>query len=226
MNEYPQKGLSNQIKFYFDIELSKDSASFYLTVPSNVEEMVINKAKTVWNKANIHVEAIENNFNIQTTELAELVLKDYNFKSLNTDKGDLFPLTNLLSMTKALNEKERVRVSICLEPLKRTNWMDKAKAEYKDYKNGKKMDRTIKLSEQLTKLGLQGMEKGLEMYINLQLLKFEVLFGVMFPEKTEETKQEILVNIQQQSIDSGVTLDGLSTILLINVHLKPFCRES
>ena len=204
------KGVIEPIKFYFDIELSKDSASFYLTIPSNVEEMVINKAKTVWNKANIHVEELENNFNVPTTELAELVLKDYNFKSLNTDKGDLFPLTNLLSMTKALNEKERVRVSICLEPLKRTNWMDKAKAEYKDYKNGKKMDRTIKLSEQLTKLGLQGVEKGLEMYVNLQLLKFEVLFGVMFPEKTEETKQEILVNIQQQSIDNGVTLDGLS----------------
>ena len=204
------KGVIEPIKFYFDIELSKDSASFYLTIPSNVEEMVINKAKTVWNKANIHVEELENNFNVPTTELAELVLKDYNFKSLNTDKGDLFPLTNLLSMTKALNEKERVRVSICLEPLKRTNWMDKAKAEYKDYKNGKKMDRTIKLSEQLTKLGLQGVEKGLEMYVNLQLLKFEVLFGVMFPEKTEETKQEILVNIQQQSIDNGVTQDGLS----------------
>lgn len=204
------KGVIEPIKFYFDIELSKDSASFYLTIPSNVEEMVINKAKTVWNKANIHVEELENNFNVPTTELAELVLKDYNFKSLNTDKVDLFPLTNLLSMTKALNEKERVRVSICLEPLKRTNWMDKAKAEYKDYKNGKKMDRTIKLSEQLTKLGLQGVEKGLEMYVNLQLLKFEVLFGVMFPEKTEETKQEILVNIQQQSIDNGVTLDGLS----------------
>ena len=58
------KGIIEPIKFYFDIELSKDSASFYLTVPSNVEEMVINKAKTVWNKANIHVETIENNFNI------------------------------------------------------------------------------------------------------------------------------------------------------------------
>ena len=204
------KGVIEPMKFYFDIELTKDSANFYLTLPTNVEEMVINKAKTVWNKANIHVEELENNFNIKTTELAELVLKDYTFKSLNTDKGDLFPLTNLLSMTKALTEKERVRVSICLEPLKRTNWIDKAQAEYKDFKKGKKMDRTVKLSEQLTKWGLQGIEKGLEMYINLQLLKFEVLFGVMFPEKTEETKQEILVNIQQQSINNGVILDGLS----------------
>ena len=58
------KGIIESMKFYFDIELTKDSANFYLTVPTNVEEMVINKAKTVWNKANIHVEAIENNFNI------------------------------------------------------------------------------------------------------------------------------------------------------------------
>ena len=76
-----KKGMNEVTKFYFDIELSKDSASFYLTVPQNVEEMVINKAKTIWPKANIHEEALENEFNDSTTDLAELVLKDYNFKS-------------------------------------------------------------------------------------------------------------------------------------------------
>ena len=77
-----KKGMNEVTKFYFDIELSKDSSSFYLTIPQNVEEMVINKAKTIWPKANIHEEALENEFNDSTTDLAELVLKDYNFKSL------------------------------------------------------------------------------------------------------------------------------------------------
>ena len=36
------KGVIEPMKFYFDIELTKDSANFYLTLPTNVEEMVIN----------------------------------------------------------------------------------------------------------------------------------------------------------------------------------------
>ena len=39
------KGIIEPMKFYFDIELTKDSANFYLTIPSNVEEMVVNKAR-------------------------------------------------------------------------------------------------------------------------------------------------------------------------------------
>ena len=52
------KGIIEPMKFYFDIELTKDSANFYLTIPSNVEEMVINKATTAWNKAKIQIEPL------------------------------------------------------------------------------------------------------------------------------------------------------------------------
>ena len=93
LNRITKKGLLESIKFYFDIELTKDSTTFYLTIPRNVDNLVMNKVKTVGDKANIHEQPLENNFNPKTTELAELVLKYDNFRSLSTDKGDLYPLT-------------------------------------------------------------------------------------------------------------------------------------
>ena len=204
-----KKGMNEVTKFYFDIELSKDSASFYLTVPQNVEEMVINKAKTIWPKANIHEEALENEFNDSTTDLAELVLKDYNFKSLSTDKGDLYPLTNIMAITKTLNDSERVRISICFEPLKRTNWIAKADSEHKAFKSGKRMDREISKSEQLMKLGFQGAETLINCYIGYKMLIFEAILGTIIPDSQEEQKQIINITLNNEDLMLN-KLDGIN----------------
>lgn len=204
-----KKGINEVTKFYFDIELSKDSASFYLTIPQNVEEMVINKAKTIWPKANIHEEALENEFNDSTTDLAELVLKDYNFKSLSTDKGDLYPLTNIMAITKTLNDSERVRISICFEPLKRTNWIAKADSEYKAFKSGKRMDREISKSEQLMKLGVKGAETLVNCYIGYKMLIFEAILGTIIPDSQEEQKQIINITLNNEGLMLN-KLDGIN----------------
>lgn len=204
-----KKGMNEVTKFYFDIELSKDSASFYLTVPQNVEEMVINKAKTIWPKANIHEEALENEFNDSTTDLAELVLKDYNFKSLSTDKGDLYPLTNIMAITKTLNDSERVRISLCFEPLKRTNWIAKADSEHKAFKSGKRMDREISKSEQLMKLGFQGAETLINCYIGYKMLIFEAILGTIIPDSQEEQKQIINITLNNEDLMLN-KLDGIN----------------
>lgn len=204
-----KKGMNEVTKFYFDIELSKDSASFYLTVPQNVEEMVINKAKTIWPKANIHEEALENEFNDSTTDLAELVLKDYNFKSLSTDKGDLFPLTNIMAITKTLTEDEHVRISLCFEPLKRTNWIAKADSEHKAFKSGKRMDREISKSEQLMKLGVKGAEMLVNCYIGYKMLIFEAILGTIIPDSPEEQKQIINITLNNEDLMLN-KLDGIN----------------
>ena len=204
-----KKGMNEVTKFYFDIELSKDSSSFYLTVPQNVEEMVINKAKTIWPKANIHEEALENEFNDSTTDLAELVLKDYNFKSLSTDKGDLFPLTNIMAITKTLTEDEHVRISLCFEPLKRTNWIAKADSEHKAFKSGKRMDREISKSEQLMKLGFQGAETLINCYIGYKMLIFEAILGTIIPDSQEEQKQIINITLNNEDLMLN-KLDGIN----------------
>lgn len=203
------KGLIEPIKFYFDIEITKEKTEFYLTVPRTVENLVLNKAKKIWDKANIHEEALKNKFNEKTTDLAELILKYHNFKSLSTDKGDLYPLTNIMAITKALGEEERVRISFCFEPIKRANWISKANDEYKQYKNGKRVDREVNKSEQLAKLGVKTVEIALNCYIEFQMLIFEAVLGTVVPESEEEKKQIININLN----DEGVLLnkvEGLS----------------
>ena len=128
-NRLSLKGIKEVTKFYFDIELSQNESKFYLTIPQNVEDLVLNKMKTVWDKANIHRESIESPFVVSNTEFGELVLRDYNFKSLDTSKGDLYPLTNVMSLVKTLRQNERVRISICFEPMKRTDWIAVASVE-------------------------------------------------------------------------------------------------
>ena len=210
-NRISLNGVKELTKFYFDIELSQNQAGFYLTVPRNVEDLVINKAKTIWNKANIHPEALETQFNVSNTECAELVLKDYNFKSLSTDKSDLFPLTNIMSLTKTLRENERVRVSICLEPIKRTNWIAMASDEKKQFKAGKRMDREISKSEQLFKMGVKGAETLLNYYIEYQMLIFEAILGTIIPSNDEEKKQTINITLTQDNTDMMFNrLDGIN----------------
>ena len=50
LHRITKKGIIEVTKFYFDIELTKNKTEFYLTIPQSVEEMVINKAKTIWPK--------------------------------------------------------------------------------------------------------------------------------------------------------------------------------
>ena len=194
------KGILETTKFYFDIELSQNHASFYLTIPENVEDLVISKAKTIWNKANIHIKPLENHFDEETTDIAELVLKDFNFKSLSTDKGDLYPLTNIMSITKALKEDERVRISICIEPIKRTNWIASANDEFKQFKLGKRVDREVSKSEQLMKLGIKSAEMLVNCYIEFQMLIFESILGSIVPDSDEEKKQIINVTLNNEDL--------------------------
>ena len=197
---FSTKGILETTKFYFDIELSQNQASFYLTIPSNVEDLVISKAKTIWNKANIHIKSMENHFNEETTDIAELVLKDFNFKSLSTDKGDLYPLTNIMSITKALKDDERVRISVCIEPIKRANWIASANDEFKQFKSGKRVDREVSKSEQLMKLGIKSAEMLVNCYIEFQMLIFESILGSIVPDSDEEKKQIINVTLNNEDL--------------------------
>ena len=203
LNRMTKKGLLEPTKFYFDIELTKNQTSFYLTIPQNLEDIVINKAKTIWDKANIHEENLASNIKEETTELAELVLKDFNFKSLSTDKGDLYPLTNIMAITKVLNDEETIRISVCFEPLKRTNWISKSHDEFKQFKRGKRVDREINKTEQLIKLGVKSAETLLNYYTEYQMLIFEAVLGTVIPDNDEEKKQIININLNNE----GATLN-------------------
>lgn len=200
-------------KSYFDIILRHNRVNFYFTVHEDYSDLIIGKMKTVWNKSEISRTPLENvnSFNPKHTEVSELVLRDYNFKSLDTDKGNLYPLTNMIGITKLLKEGEQVRINIAIEAVNRNNWVSVAKDEFKAYKKGKVIDNSMSTKEKALKLGFQGAEMGLNLYIDYKLLIFESIFGVIIPDKKEEElpkfelKIDSLDAMQQQNKYVGLT---------------------
>lgn len=190
-----RRGMYEKTKFYFDIELKKGGVDFFITLPDHVDELILSKAKNTWDKANIHEDELDNDFAINDVEFGELVLRDYNFKSLSTSKGDLYPLTNLLGLTNVLNDDERVRISICFEPLKRLDWVGRAEDEYKNFKKGKRINREVKKTEEAFKKGMAVAESAVSIYLEYKLLVLETLMGMIVSDSDKEEQKEPIINI-------------------------------
>ena len=189
--------LPNQV--YFDIVFKKGQANFYLSVKEEYEELLKNKMDTIWNNAEItKVDNIENGMSFKNTEVCELILKDYNFKSLSVSRGDLYPLTNMMGILKMLNDNETVRLNIAIEPIKRSNWVDIAKDEYKQYESGKIVNNDTDKREKLMKLGFTGAEAIVNLYIEMRLLLLESILGIITEEKEED---KFNINLKIDSLE-------------------------
>lgn len=183
-----------QSRCYFNIVMEKRQASFYISIPVEHEHLILNKLETVWNHAEIRkVDTVES-FNIDNSEVCDLVLKDYNFKSLRTDTRDLYPLTNMLGVTRDLLDGEGVRVSFAFKPLKRRNWSNIAKDEYKRFKKGIVVDNEITTGEEITKVLWKVLELAINTYIEFNILLFECIMGLFITHKEEE-KETIEIKI-------------------------------
>ncbi|MBE6067792.1 MAG: hypothetical protein E7211_08880 [Clostridium lundense] len=184
-------------KVYFDIIFRHRRVNFYFTVHADYEDLIVGKMRTIWNKADISrtPQYNVNAFNRKKTEICEMVLKDYNFKSLSTDKSNLYPLTNMMGITKILKEGEQVRINIAIEPTKRQNWVSVASDEFKSYKKGKVRDNEMSTKEKAVKLGFKGLEAGTQLYIEYNMLLFESIVGIIMPEKEEEEKFKFELNL-------------------------------
>lgn len=123
-------------RVFFDIEISKKNIAFYLIVPAEYEGLLINKAQTTWEKSNIAREESQETFEMSKLKAKRLILKDFNFKSLSQDLTKLTHLNGILDVKRILREDEKFRVSCCFEPIKHLDWIYKAQAETKQYKEG------------------------------------------------------------------------------------------
>lgn len=189
--------LPNQV--YFDIVFKKGQANFYLSVKEEYGELLKNKMHTIWNNAEItKVDNIESGMSFKNTEVCELILKDYNFKSLSVSRGDLYPLTNMMGILKMLSDNETVRVNIAIEPTKRSNWVDIAKDEYKQYESGKIVNNDTDKREELIKLGFTGAEAIVNLYIEMRLLLLESILGII---TSEEKEDKLNINLKIDSLE-------------------------
>lgn len=153
---------------------------------------------TIWDKSEItKVDNIER-MNIKNTEVCELILKDYNFKSLSVSRGDLYPLTNMMGILKMLSDDETIRVNIAIETTKRSNWVDIAKDEYKQYESGKIVNNDGNKKDELIKLGFTGAEAIVNLYIEMRLLLLESVLGIISSDKEED---KININLKIDSLE-------------------------
>lgn len=188
--------LPNQV--YFDIVFKKKQANFYISVKEEYEELIKNKMDTIWNNAEISKVDDIDKMSFKNTEVCELILKDYNFKSLSVSRGDLYPLTNMMGILKMLNEEETVRINIAIEPTKRSNWVDIAKDEYKQYESGKIVNSDGNKKDELIKLGFTGAEAIVNLYIEMRLLLLESVLGIISSDKEED---KININLKIDSLE-------------------------
>lgn len=193
-----QKGYELPNQIYFDIVLKKGQANFYLSVKEEFEELLKNKMDTIWNNAEISKVDTIDEISFKNTEVCELILKDYNFKSLSVSRGDLYPLTNMMGILKMLNEEETVRINIAIEPTKRSNWVDIAKDEYKQYESGKIVNNDGNKKDELIKLGFTGAEAIVNLYIEMRLLLLESVLGIISSDKEED---KININLKIDSLE-------------------------
>lgn len=164
-------------KCYWDIIIRRGKVEFYLTVHEDDTELLINKAKTVWNGSTIKEEVIQN---IDTTHVSccELVLKTFNFKSLSTDMSSQYPLTNMMDITRELQKDECVRVNIVIEPTSRINWIAKAKDEQKRYDKGEILNNDVSNFDKAFKLGMDGVSTMADLWIEFKMIPIEAMFGL------------------------------------------------
>lgn len=193
-----QKGYELPNQIYFDIVLKKGQANFYLSVKEEFEELLKNKMDTIWNNAEISKVDTIDEISFKNTEVCELILKDYNFKSLSVSRGDLYPLTNMMGILNMLNEEETVRINIAIEPTKRSNWVDIAKDEYKQYESGKIVNNDGNKKDELIKLGFTGAEAIVNLYIEMRLLLLESVLGIISSDKEED---KININLKIDSLE-------------------------
>lgn len=204
-------GYSFPKQIYFDIIFKRKQAYFYISVPEEYSQLIKGKMDTIWNKSDIRETATLGTFKEEYTEVCELVLKDYNFKSTSISKGDLYPLTNMMGILKMINENEQVRVNIAIEPTKRVNWISIAQDEYKEYLKGKTIDNEMNSKEKIAKLGFIGAEALINLYIDYKLLIFESIFGLIIPERKEELSTNINLKIDSlEELKKSHKYEGLS----------------
>lgn len=206
-------------KCFWDIVLSKKKVQFYITVHEEDIDLIINKAKTVWNGCSFK-EDIINDKSLPYVECCEMVLKTFNFKSLSTDISSQYPLTNMIGLVKSLEDDEYVRVNIAIEPTSRLNWISQAKEESKRYENGEVLNNDIGLIDKAFKTFTKGINDILDLYIQMKMIPIEAIFGLFLNtdidashnnKKEEKAKRRKRYEIDDEDMISFTTKRSSST---------------
>lgn len=128
-------------KCSFFIDISLNNIEFYLVVPSEFENITIEKCRNTWNRITItKVDSIKT-FS-QDTDVFEVMLKKEDALSIKVDKKSNEPLNSILSVSNMLQEDDRIGVFYNFIPREQKSWrkehqrtLGKVKDNHIIYKN-------------------------------------------------------------------------------------------
>ena len=139
----------------WEIEFTKDSIEFLLTVPEDRVNTWVRRLYGIWERATITVDDDYNeSWDPARTAVAELITRKHDMYSLHTDNRDNLPLPSLLQAVKTLEEGDRAKLYAYLDPMGRLDWQTTYREAWEKLRKGRQPVKTIIDFKCITKLGL------------------------------------------------------------------------
>lgn len=159
----------------------KQNVGFYLSFPQEFHELVMGKVSTCWK--NVGLDKVDDNSfliaPIKDTVAGEMVLKDYNFKSISTSTSNSSHLDSLFQLMRSMNEQDKVIINMAIEPIPRDDWMYIVKGETEKEENGIPKFSAESMKDFIFKKGLDGLAQLLDIYLEFKLIPLNIVLGLV-----------------------------------------------
>ena len=159
----------------------KQNVGFYLSFPQEFHDLVMGKVSTCWK--NVGLDKVDDNSfliaPIKDTVAGEMVLKDYNFKSISTSTSNSSHLDSLFQLMRSMNEQDKVIINMAIEPIPREDWMYIVKGETEKEENGVPKFSAESMKDFILKKGLDGLVQLLDIYLEFKLIPLNIVLGLI-----------------------------------------------
>ena len=139
------------------------------------------KVSTCWK--NVGLDKVDDNSfliaPIKDTVAGEMVLKDYNFKSISTSTSNSSHLDSLFQLMRSMNEQDKVIINMAIEPIPRDDWMYIVKGETEKEENGIPKFSAESMKDFILKKGLDGLVQLLDVYLEFKLIPLNIVLGLI-----------------------------------------------
>lgn len=159
----------------------KQNVGFYLSFPQEFHDLVMGKVSTCWK--NVGLDKVDDNSfliaPIKDTVAGEMVLKDYNFKSISTSTSNSSHLDSLFQLMRSMNEQDKVIINMAIEPIPREDWVYIVKGETEKEENGIPKFSAESMKDFIFKKGLDGLAQLLDIYLEFKLIPLNIVLGLI-----------------------------------------------
>lgn len=189
-------------KGFFDMILTPGDAAFYYSCMHRWGAFLENKLHSVFPRCAIQKVGKDeiNGFEPIICDICDIRLSKHNMFSLKTTTKDLDPLNSMFAVLKDLDasKKEKIRVSIVVDPIDRLDWNKAAEEAYKLYQRGKMPKRIGVSRDDIINNGAKVLELGAELFIQAKLFVIDGIMGILGEGESEEDKIERILNGQEE----------------------------